>query len=117
MAREVHDIVAHSLSVIAVHAEGGRARTARHPQRAPEILETIAETAREALDELVSRLDGRVRNLLPAPPPRRRSSAVPRQKDATRTARRTGAGPRAARGSPPCARPAPPARRSPLSRP
>ena len=95
VAREVHDIVAHSLSVIAVHAEGGRALTARHPQRAPEILETIAETARESLgdlrelvamlrgdgpaapglpgagyrpapgigdiDELVSRLDGRVR--------------------------------------------------------
>jgi signal transduction histidine kinase len=52
VAREVHDIVAHSLSVIAVHAEGGRALTARHPQRAPEILETIAETAREALDDL-----------------------------------------------------------------
>jgi signal transduction histidine kinase len=52
VAREVHDIVAHSLSVIAVHAEGGRALTARHPQRAPEILETIAETSREALDDL-----------------------------------------------------------------
>ncbi|MEV4172586.1 histidine kinase [Nonomuraea sp. NPDC049709] len=52
VAREVHDIVAHSLSVIAVQAEGGRALTARHPQRAPEILETIAETAREALDDL-----------------------------------------------------------------
>jgi signal transduction histidine kinase len=52
VAREVHDIVAHSLSVIAVQAEGGRAMTARHPERAPEILETIAETAREALDDL-----------------------------------------------------------------
>lgn len=52
VAREVHDIVAHSLSVIAVHAEGGRALTAREQQRAPEILETIAETAREALDDL-----------------------------------------------------------------
>ncbi|MCA2211793.1 sensor histidine kinase [Jidongwangia harbinensis] len=52
VAREVHDIIAHSLSVIAVHAEGGRALTARHPQRAPEVLETIAETARESLDDL-----------------------------------------------------------------
>ncbi|WP_214400967.1 sensor histidine kinase [Pseudonocardia lacus] len=52
VAREVHDIVAHSLSVVAVHAEGGRALTARYPHRAPEILETIAETARDALDDL-----------------------------------------------------------------
>ena len=52
VAREVHDIVAHSLSVIAVQAEGGRALTARDPRRAPEILETVAETARESLDDL-----------------------------------------------------------------
>jgi len=52
LAREVHDIVAHSLSVIAVQAEGGRALAARHPQRAPEVLETIAGTARESLGDL-----------------------------------------------------------------
>ena len=50
IARELHDIVAHSLSVIVVQAEGGRAVAARHPERAGEVLGTIAETGREALD-------------------------------------------------------------------
>ena len=34
IARELHDIVAHSLSVIVVQAEGGRALAAKHPERA-----------------------------------------------------------------------------------
>ena len=51
IARELHDIVAHSLSVIVVQAEGGRALAARHPDRAAEVLGTIAETGREALTE------------------------------------------------------------------
>ena len=51
IARELHDIVAHSLSVIVVQAEGGRAVAARHPARAGEVLGTIAETGREALTE------------------------------------------------------------------
>ena len=51
IARELHDIVAHSLSVIVVQAEGGRAVAARHPERAGEVLGTIAETGREALTE------------------------------------------------------------------
>ncbi|GAA3567152.1 hypothetical protein GCM10022197_24070 [Microlunatus spumicola] len=51
IARELHDIVAHSLSVIVVQAEGGRALAARHPERAGEVLGTIAETGREALTE------------------------------------------------------------------
>ena len=51
IARELHDIVAHSLSVIVVQAEGGRAVAGRHPERAGEVLGTIAETGREALTE------------------------------------------------------------------
>jgi len=51
IARELHDIVAHSLSVIVVQAEGGRAVATRHPERAGEVLGTIAETGREALTE------------------------------------------------------------------
>lgn len=52
IARELHDIVAHSLSVIVVQAEGGKAIAAKKPERAPEVLETIAETSREALAEM-----------------------------------------------------------------
>ncbi len=52
IARELHDIVAHSLSVIVVQAEGGRALAAKHPERAPAVLATIADTSREALEEM-----------------------------------------------------------------
>jgi signal transduction histidine kinase len=52
IARELHDIVAHSLSVIVVQAEGGRALAVKQPDRAPEVLRTIAETSREALEEM-----------------------------------------------------------------
>lgn len=52
IARELHDIVAHSLSVIVVQAEGGRALAVKQPDRAPEVLQTIAETSREALEEM-----------------------------------------------------------------
>ena len=52
VAREIHDLVAHSLAVIAVQAEGGRAMAVRHPHRSAEILAVIADASREALDEL-----------------------------------------------------------------
>ncbi len=52
IARELHDIVAHSLSVMIVQAEGGRAVAARKPEAAVEALTTIAETGREALSEM-----------------------------------------------------------------
>ncbi|GAB3918972.1 two-component sensor histidine kinase [Microlunatus endophyticus] len=52
IARELHDIVAHSLSVIVVQAEGGRALAAKQPEKAPEVLGTIADTSREALEEM-----------------------------------------------------------------
>ncbi len=52
IARELHDIVAHSLSVIVVQAEGGRALAAKRPDKAGEVLGTIAETSREALEEM-----------------------------------------------------------------
>jgi signal transduction histidine kinase len=61
IARELHDIVAHSLSVIVVQAEGGRALTAKHPERAPEVFGTIAEASREALVEM-RRMVGLLRN-------------------------------------------------------
>jgi signal transduction histidine kinase len=52
IARELHDIVAHSLSVMIVQAEGGRAVAAKKPEVAREALTTIAETGREALNEM-----------------------------------------------------------------
>ena len=52
IARELHDIVAHSLSVIIVQAEGSRAAASKRPEVAQEALDTIAETGREALHEM-----------------------------------------------------------------
>ena len=52
IARDLHDIVAHSLSVIVVQAEGGKALTTKNPEQAPEVLGTIAETSRQALTEM-----------------------------------------------------------------
>ncbi len=52
IARELHDIVAHSLSVMIVQAEGGRAAAAKHPEAATNALTTIADTGREALTEM-----------------------------------------------------------------
>lgn len=52
IARELHDIVAHSLSVMIVQAEGGRALAAKKPEAAIQALTTIADTGREALMEM-----------------------------------------------------------------
>lgn len=52
IARELHDIVAHSLSVMVVQAEGGLAASGKRPEAARESLTTIAETGREALTEM-----------------------------------------------------------------
>ncbi|OYN90316.1 sensor histidine kinase [Parenemella sanctibonifatiensis] len=61
IARELHDIVAHSLSVIVVQAEGGRAMAVKKPEAAAEVLDTIADTSREALGDL-RRIVGVLRN-------------------------------------------------------
>ncbi len=56
IARELHDIVAHSLSVIVVQADGAAAAVTAAPESAatlaPRVLDTIAETSREALGEM-----------------------------------------------------------------
>lgn len=52
IAREMHDIVAHSMSVIITQADGGRYAAKASPQAAVTALETIAETGREALGNL-----------------------------------------------------------------
>jgi signal transduction histidine kinase len=52
IARELHDVVAHSLSVIVVQAEGGYALASKKPEAAAAALGTIAATGREALGEM-----------------------------------------------------------------
>ncbi len=52
IARELHDVVAHSLSVIAVQADAAEAALARDPSLAGEPLRAIRGSAREALVDM-----------------------------------------------------------------
>ncbi|MHA7207563.1 sensor histidine kinase [Arthrobacter sp. MDT1-65] len=52
IAREMHDIVAHSLSVIITQADGARYASAQVPELAVQTLGTIAETGRGSLREM-----------------------------------------------------------------
>ncbi|WP_406060460.1 histidine kinase [Streptomyces sp. NBC_01077] len=52
IAREMHDIIGHNLSVITGLADGGRYAAAKHPERATQALDAIGTTSREALAEL-----------------------------------------------------------------
>lgn len=52
IAREMHDIVAHSLSVIIAQADGGRYAADQEPAAATRSLATIAETGRAALADM-----------------------------------------------------------------
>ncbi|MEV0973054.1 sensor histidine kinase [Microtetraspora glauca] len=52
IARELHDIVAHSVSVMTMQAGGVRLMLGRDQDREREILTTIEDTGREAVDEL-----------------------------------------------------------------
>lgn len=52
IAREMHDIVAHSLSVVIAQADGGRYAAAADPAAAERALGTIAETGRAALADM-----------------------------------------------------------------
>ena len=52
IAREMHDIVAHSLSVIIAQADGGRYAGAADPAAATRALTTVSETGRAALADM-----------------------------------------------------------------
>lgn len=52
IARELHDVVAHHVSAIAIQAQGGRALAGADPSRAAEGYETIHGQASQALDEM-----------------------------------------------------------------
>ncbi|MEV7972667.1 sensor histidine kinase [Cellulomonas sp. NPDC089187] len=71
IAREMHDIVAHSLSVVVAQADGGRYAAAADPDAAVRALTTIAETSRAALADM-RRLLGVLRE-----PPEPRTGAIP----------------------------------------
>ncbi len=52
IAREMHDVVAHGLSVMVVQADGARYAAPKDPQAAVDALATIAATGRESLQEM-----------------------------------------------------------------
>jgi signal transduction histidine kinase len=52
IARELHDVVAHALSVIAIQADGADAALEAEPDRARRPLRTIRRSAEEALGEM-----------------------------------------------------------------
>ena len=52
IARELHDIVAHSLSVMVVQADGAAAGAEQRPAAAAAALRTIADTGRDALGQM-----------------------------------------------------------------
>ena len=68
IAREMHDIVAHSLSVIIAQADGGRYAAAKNPEAAVKALETIADMSRGALKDIRS-IIGVLRSSTPEPVP------------------------------------------------
>ncbi|MEW2357216.1 histidine kinase [Spirillospora sp. NPDC029432] len=52
IAREMHDILAHSMSMVVIQAEAGPVAVRSDPDKAEEVFDTISETAREALAQL-----------------------------------------------------------------
>ena len=72
IARELHDIVAHSVGVMVIQASGAQKVLDDKPQRAREALQSIELTGRQALDELqrvlgILRTDTEGESLTPQP--------------------------------------------------
>ncbi|MEV3860562.1 histidine kinase [Streptomyces sp. NPDC050095] len=68
IAREMHDIIGHNLSVITGLADGGSYAATRNPERAGQALTAIATTSRQALTELRRLLDATAEQLPHANP-------------------------------------------------
>ena len=66
MARDLHDVIGHNISLINVQAGVGLDLMDTHPEQARAALAAIKAVSKDALDEL--------RTMLAAPPPRRRGS-------------------------------------------
>ena len=52
IARELHDVTAHSVGIMVVHAQGAQRMLDRDPERARQALETIERTGQTALNEM-----------------------------------------------------------------
>src|SRR4029453_225671 len=52
IAREMHDIVSHGLTVMITLAEGSAATATRDPERAAEAMRDVADAGRDALGEM-----------------------------------------------------------------
>ena len=77
VARELHDVLAHSLAVVVVQAEAAEEALAHRPEVAAESMRSIQRTGREALVEVrrlvgVLREDDAVREPVPGAQPSRR---------------------------------------------
>jgi signal transduction histidine kinase len=57
VARDMHDVVGHGLTVMVVQAGAARALAERHPERADEALVLVEETGQDAIRELSSVLN------------------------------------------------------------
>ena len=68
IARELHDVVAHHVSLMAVQAEAAASLLPAQPERARQSVDVIGDTARQALAEL-RRLLGVLRGPAERPPP------------------------------------------------
>ncbi|MEV7328030.1 sensor histidine kinase [Micromonospora sp. NPDC093244] len=73
IARELHDVVAHSMAVMIVQADGARFMLDRDPEQARTAVKVVADTGRQALEEM-RRLVGVLRD---AGPTGAGDSAVP----------------------------------------
>ncbi len=76
IARELHDIVAHHLSVVVIQAQGAQRTLSRDPDRARTAMADVERTARTALDEM-RRLLGLLRSGEPTGADRGGRSAAP----------------------------------------
>ncbi|WP_430502041.1 sensor histidine kinase [Micromonospora trifolii] len=65
IARELHDVVAHSMAVMIVQADGARFMLDRDPAQARTAVKVVADTGRQALEEM-RRLVGVLRDAGPA---------------------------------------------------
>ncbi len=77
ISRELHDVVAHALSVVVLQAQGAQAELDRRPERSREALDAIVDTGRTALSE-IRRLLGALGQDAPEWEPRPGAERLPR---------------------------------------